>query len=91
MRFCKLLIACTGFVAARLWVFRARSGRLATHVRRYVVSSIFFRLLNFAVYSLLWILLALPREIGILVTLALLFPLKYVVERTLVFTRLANG
>jgi putative flippase GtrA len=81
------LISCTGFLVARRWVFRARSGRLATQAKRFLASSASFRLLNLALYSLLWTLLSLPREMGILVTMALLLPVKYVVEKTLVFTR----
>jgi putative flippase GtrA len=86
----QVLISCTGFLVARRWVFRARSGHLATQAKRFLASSAFFRLLNLALYSLLWTLLSLPREIGILVTMALLLPVKYVVEKTLVFTRPAN-
>jgi putative flippase GtrA len=81
------LISCAGFLVARRWVFQARGGHLLTQASRFLASSVFFRLLNLALYSLLWTLLALPREIGILVTIALLFPVKYVVEKTLVFTR----
>lgn len=87
----QLLIGCTGFLVARRWVFRAREGHLGSHAGRFLASSASFRLLNLALYSFLWSLLAVPREMGILAATALLLPVKYVVEKTLIFNRRDAG
>jgi len=87
----QLLIGCTGFLVARRWVFQTREGHLGGQAGRFLASSASFRLLNFALYSFLWSLLAVPREIGILAATALLLPVKYVVEKTLIFTRRDAG
>jgi putative flippase GtrA len=87
----QLLICCTGFLAARRWVFQAHGGHLGRQARRFLASSASFRLPNFALYSVLWSLLSIPREIGILAAIALLLPVKYAVEKTLVFTNRPGG
>lgn len=87
----QLVIGCTGFLIARRWVFQAHGGQLGRQARRFLASSVSFRLLNFALYSLLWSLLSVPREIGILAAIALLLPVKFVVEKTLVFAQRHDG
>ena len=85
------LIFCVSFVTARAWVFRARQGHWIAQVSRFLASTACFRLLNLAVYSALWVMLGLPRELGILLAITLIFPIKYHIDRTLVFRPHVEG
>jgi putative flippase GtrA len=79
------VIFCVGFMLGRAWVFRARRGHWFAQVSRFLASTACFRLLNLSVYSASWAMLGLPRELGIFLAITLIFPIKYHVDRTLVF------
>jgi len=85
------MIFCVSFVLARAWVFRGGRGHWFAQITRFMASTVCFRVLNFLVYSAAWVVLALPRGLGILLAITLIFPIKYHIDRTLVFRPAADG
>ena len=83
----QVIVFSTNFFVARAWVFPSCGRPPIEQARRFVLSTVLFRASNWALYSLLWLTLGLPREQGILLAIVLIFPLKFVVDKALVFSR----
>ena len=74
-----------GFLLNRRWVFRATAGKPAEQGVRFVLAQGGFRILDWALYSVLELLLAPPVFAGVLAANLLVLPLKYLFYRNHVF------
>jgi putative flippase GtrA len=71
---------------ARTWVFEAAHSALSGLAARFLASTVIFRLLNWPVFTVCFYAFALERELGIIVAIAAVLPVKYWTEKEFVFT-----
>ena len=71
---------------ARSWVFDAAHTAITDVAAKFLLSTLVFRLLNWSVFTMCFYLFSISREVGIVLAIAAVLPVKYWAEKEFVFT-----